>query len=125
MGQKLETKIVCNKCGYYLDGDDKYCRHCGEAREERRVCRRCGNTVGKEDKYCRICGSPDREEEYCAQEALIEFIYGPPPVDVRHRCLKCGYEWVNWSKFGEIDTEESYCPKCGSSVQKEKINSLY
>ncbi len=119
MSQELETKIICEKCGRNLAQEDKYCRHCGA---KRRVCMRCNHTLQENDRYCSYCGSPSEEREYVPGNYATECIYGPPPVDIRHICRKCGYEWVSCSIWGKSDSGEFYCPKCGSEVEKEEID---
>ncbi len=85
-----------------------------EERSMEKICAKCGKTLGTEDKYCRYCGARREEREYSPNNDFyrVALVYGPPPRESEHVCLKCGYSWTTFS----MDDKERYCPKCGGDA---------
>ena len=67
--EKTSVKVNCPYCGDQIDGDAKFCPHCGsnlvdfkeesvETQEETKAkhCQNCGNDLPIEAKFCAKCG---------------------------------------------------------------------
>lgn len=76
----------------------------------RKVCANCKRDYIEGDRYCRFCGAPMGKPDFF--EERFETIYGPPPVERRHKCMKCGYQWTT----EKMIDDEGWCPKCGGSA---------
>ena len=76
----------------------------------RKVCENCKNTYIEGDRYCRYCGAPLGKGEYIEED--FSCIYGPPPVERKHTCKKCGFSWTTCLMIDD----ENWCPKCGASA---------
>ncbi len=79
-----------------------------------RVCGNCENGYIEGDKYCRFCGAPMGTPVYI--EENYDTIYGPPPIQRKHRCGKCGYSWMAWDMEYIEKYCEKYCPQCGGEA---------
>ena len=76
---------------------------------------RCGNChklFREGDLYCRYCGTKAGEGKYEPYDDIVQCVYGPPPVERKHTCGKCGYSWTSRAMIDK----EHYCPKCGGNV---------
>ena len=77
-------------------------------KETRTQCGHCGRYLSPEERYCPHCGTKRGEGTFSPCKNLMPCIYGPPPVERRKRCTKCGHEW----SFYHMIDDENYCPKC-------------
>lgn len=66
--KKVEsTTYYCQKCGYKLDTDERFCRNCGapisagestiEKQDHRLVCYQCGELLDPDELFCHKCGA--------------------------------------------------------------------
>ncbi len=76
----------------------------------RSVCANCGNDYNDGDRYCRFCGAPMGKPKFIMKDIAI--IYGPPPVERVHKCVKCGFTWETCCMVDRQD----FCPKCGGTA---------
>lgn len=112
----------CRYCGVSIRYEDSFCAVCGRPnsgwkKATQWQCGNCHKRLDENDKYCRICGTKVGEGAYEPYQDLMECIYGPMPVDRKHTCKKCGYEWITCLMLDR----EKYCPKCGGDAPYEEI----
>lgn len=90
---------------------------------DERVCGNCHALLQEGDRYCRICGTKRGEGAYLPYEDLAQpCIYGSEPVEVTHKCARCGYSWTTCLMIDE----QRFCPLCGGPVSSESVmDDLY
>lgn len=76
---------VCEKCGWKLDGAQRFCPNCGapvntfpSEAVSQRFCAGCGSSLPAETKFCTICGTP------CATTDTVAAVSAPatlPPAN--------------------------------------------
>ncbi len=77
---------------------------------KRKVCANCKEEYFEGDKYCRYCGAPMGKPDYIG--GIMPPLYGPPPINRVHKCVKCGYSW----ETRRMIDKGRYCPKCGGDA---------
>ncbi len=77
---------------------------------KRKVCANCKEEYFEGDKYCRFCGAPMGQPDYV--QGIRPPLYGPPPINQVHKCVKCGYSWAS----RRMIDKGRYCPKCGGDA---------
>ncbi len=82
-----------------------------------KLCGGCGKPLGS-DRFCRNCGMSAKKakyepyDKYEPYNEVMQLVYGPPPVEFKHKCGSCGNSWTS----SEI---EHYCPDCGGEVSSK------
>lgn len=79
---------VCPSCSGRIEGNPKFCPHCGNALVVGRRCTGCGNEIVGSPKFCPNCGTPQ---------------------GVSAKCPGCG---------NPLEGSPKFCPSCGQSVQQ-------
>ena len=77
---------------------------------KRKVCANCKEEYYEGDKYCRYCGAQMGKPDYIG--GIMPPLYGPPPINRIHKCVKCGYSWAT----RRMIDKGRYCPKCGGDA---------
>lgn len=80
-------------------------------------CGNCHSRLQENDKYCRHCGTRRGEGAFEPYQNLMQCIYGPRPVERKHRCTQCPHTWVSCLMVDD----EDYCPECGSPAAWDYI----
>lgn len=117
----------CRGCGRRIRSDESRCAVCGAVNESggwvvptKSQCGNCHANLSPHDKYCRICGTKAGEGAYEPYQDLMQCIYGPMPVERKHTCTKCGYQWTTCLMLDD----QRYCPKCGSPAMVEEYDEF-
>lgn len=76
----------CSNCGGQVNGNPKFCPHCGNALNIGTECSSCGNTIVGTPKFCPNCGKQQ---------------------NTHPKCAGCG---------SQIEGSQKFCPNCGQSV---------
>ncbi|MEW6418076.1 MAG: zinc ribbon domain-containing protein [Nitrospirota bacterium] len=82
------TPNRCSICGERVDGNPKFCPHCGNALNFGTRCSGCGNTIVGNPKFCPNCGKQQNAPA---------------------KCSGCGQS---------IEEGQKFCPNCGQSVKR-------
>lgn len=78
----------CSLCGERVEGNPKFCPHCGNTLNLGTKCAGCGNTMEGSPKFCPHCGKQQSASS---------------------KCSGCG---------NPIEGSLKFCPNCGQSVQQ-------
>lgn len=94
-----KTKRICSNCKNEIEGDNKFCIHCGTKVNIaiNKFCKNCKKHVDTTDKFCMHCGS----------SVFIETLNSTKVESAELKCNSCGFVLKNTDKF---------CISCGIKI---------
>ena len=115
----------CPKCGSIITALTKRCSGCGSmirflTDDHTDRCGNCHKFIGS-DEYCRSCGTKRGEGAFDPYYNEPVCVYGPPPVERKHSCSACGFEWTTCMMIDD----QRYCPRCGSGCSVTEADELH
>ena len=110
----MDNEKTCKNCGEQINGDFKFCPHCGAKNEEEIpkeetsniFCSSCGKSVNSDFNVCPFCGEKLKSQNLNNNEDKNE---------EEIFCKKCG---------NLIKKDFKICPYCREQINNQNINEI-